>query len=109
MNRVVCVGSAPISYKSLRSSTSRDFPKATALRAARHTHRHTHAHNAHTHTHTHNYMHTHTHTHTLTRTHACTRCARDGLCQSFSVTSDAPSLVFEDRNILDDVHRTILL
>jgi hypothetical protein len=76
-----------------------------------HTRTRTHTH-THIHMHTHKYMcahtykrpntialtraHTHTHIHSRTHTcmHACTRCARDGLCQILSVASDAPSLVF---------------
>jgi len=85
-----------------------------------HTHTHTHIHAcacAHTYkhkcarTHTHtctrtnthvrtriNQTHRHTHAPTLSRTraYACTRCARDGLRQFFSVASDAPSLVQTD-------------
>jgi len=88
---------------------------------SRHTHRHTHTHThmhahahtytntnarantlrrAHTHTHAHTHKHTCTRAHTYTRTntqahtraYACTRCARDGLRQFFSVASNAPTL-----------------
>jgi hypothetical protein len=54
---------------------------------------------AHTHTYVHAQTDTRTHslalTHRHTRAHvyARTRCARDGLCQFFSVASDAPTLV----------------
>ena len=65
------------------------------------THTNTHAHaRTHTHAQTHRHIRAHTHTHTLTHTHthshthayACTRCARDGLRQFFSVASNAPTL-----------------
>jgi hypothetical protein len=71
----------------------------------RHAHTHTHAH-AQIHTDTHNTLtHTCAHTQTLTRarTHAnitCIRCARDGLCQIFSVARDAPTLVIFPFRIL---------
>ena len=58
---------------------------------------------AHTHTHTYTYTHArahkrpqmpkHTGTHTCTHAYVCTRCGRDGLRQTFSVASDAPTLV----------------
>jgi hypothetical protein len=57
-----------------------------------HTLTHTHAH-AHTHAHTHVHAYTCAHTHSHAHMHIHTRCARDGLCQLFSIASDAPILV----------------
>jgi hypothetical protein len=59
-----------------------------------HTHKNTDT-REHTYTRTNTQAHTCTHAQTLTHTHAyaCTRCARNGLRQFFSVASDAPTLV----------------
>jgi hypothetical protein len=65
-------------------------------RAHRYTQARTHTYtriNTQTHMHKHAGTQAHTHTHTLTHAYAYTHGARDGLCQNFSVASDATSLV----------------
>jgi hypothetical protein len=98
-----CACAHTYNYKLVRIYTQVRTHTQTHMHA--HKHRHTHEHTytrtntqAHTRAHTHTHTHTCTRAHTLTRTHAyayayaCTRCARDGLCQFSSVASDAPTL-----------------
>jgi hypothetical protein len=75
--------------------------KRVWLLASVHTHKHTHKHtHAHTYKRPNTQAHTRAHTHTRTHAYACTCCARDGLCQSFSVASDAPTLVISAEDCL---------
>ena len=101
------VSCAPLQHlRGSKAHTQRYMHTHTHTHTYTHTHAHTHiSTNAHTytrtntrvrtHTNAQSHRHTHAHTHILTRTraNACTRCARDGLRQFFSVASDAHSLV----------------
>jgi len=75
----------------MRTCTHIRTQTSVCMHTGEHTqiHRHT---RAHANIHTRACARTHTHSHTLTHTCICTRCARDGLRQFFSVASDAPSL-----------------